>query len=101
MNVIYTINTIISLFLYFIGRRNKKKYYIVVSYVLVTVRNAIRMMDLEDSFPYIKNNTYFVSMIVKQELVSGILAIIFVIYFHSIKGHKYYMIMFMVIWMVS
>ena len=78
VNVIYTLNSIISLTLYYTGCRNKNKYHIFISFALSGVRNTLRMMDIEDTVNYMRH-IEFVNLMIRQELGSAMFAIIFLI----------------------
>lgn len=58
LNSIYTINSIMVTVLYWHGFRNKRIALLLPTFMIVAIRNTMRMCDLEDTEPYTDNITW-------------------------------------------
>ena len=70
--------------------------YIFVAYAIVSIRNAIRMCDFEDTRSYM-SSTEFVNRLALQSMITEMFLLIYIAYFANVKGHMLNSIIYCII----
>ena len=99
VNLFYSLMTICSITLYYISTRPNRHHLIHPAYCILTLRQAIRMLDIEQTSTE-ENFAYYINMIIYQQMLIVFLTIFYAFTFKKVRGMNIYFIVFAIIWAV-
>ena len=100
VNIVYSACTIVSLFLYWLSRYKNNSSYIFPAYLVVAMRNTVRLVDLENTRFYMSEIQWF-ELCIQQVMTSLMFFALFITFFGMFKKQIIFTVVYGIVIFIS